>query len=119
MIRLRLRKDEEKEIIAFSQQKSNLSHEIRIAIKILMYLKTYFQTTAPEEVFMLLRQTLPLAENAIKPHVTVSEPIINIEPEPQTELVIEVMTPQPNDEMKDEQSEVDESIAKQLLGNFF
>ncbi|MGL4362012.1 MAG: hypothetical protein ACRC3A_07930 [Culicoidibacterales bacterium] len=63
MIRLRVRKNEEQEIIEFCQQQGNISAEVRVAIKILMYLKNYFQNNSAQEVYVLIKQQLPQKQN--------------------------------------------------------
>ncbi|MGL5383782.1 MAG: hypothetical protein ACRDCC_09890 [Culicoidibacterales bacterium] len=119
MIRLRLRKDEDKSIITFSKQKY-LSHELRVAIKILMYLKEYFQNESADDVFLLLRQILQKKEsqNTIDNH----EKIIEQNPQEEEQQIMPTPTvknqPEKAPEIKAVDEDISSDVANQLMANF-
>ena len=118
MIRLRLRKDEDKSIIAFSKQKY-ISHELRVAIKILMYLKEYFQNESADDVFLLLRQILPKKEsqNTIDNH----EKIIEQTQKDEEKQVIKATVKKEQQELNETEvvnEEISSDVANQFMANF-
>lgn len=79
MIKIRIRKNEEKEILEFLSLEQKTKN-IRMAIKMCLHLQKYFNCENNEEVYFLLRQKLPIElpkKTDIKPKVI--PPAENIE----------------------------------------